>query len=160
MTVTRSRRHHSLALVRGRPGSHPLAQRPAVITTMRDHRGESLQIEQDGVFYRREHDQDLARRQRQADALRAQIRTRAGTQGLRLANELVDLAWSEAIDEQLALLRQVGWILVSNGRQDLWRLAYLEFSRDSTYIVGDERRFLLGQPTAEPTPLRDQDDVA
>jgi len=155
-----ARRHHSLALVRGRPGSHPLLQRPAVITTMRDHRGESLQIDQDGVFFRREHDQDLARRQRQGDALRTQIRTRAGGNVLRLANELVNLAWSEAIDEQLTLLRQVGWMLVANGRQDLWRLAYLEFNRDSLYVVGDERRFLLGQPTADPTPLRDQDDVA
>jgi len=124
---------------------------------MRDARGESLQIEQDGVFYRREHDQDLARRQRQADALRAQIRTRAGGNVLQLANELVNLAWGEAIDEQMALLRSIGWMLVANGRQDLWRLTFLEFNRDSVYVVGDEARFLLKEPMADPTPLVDND---
>ena len=56
----------------------------------------------------------------------------------------------------------VGWILVSNGRQDLWKLAYLEANQGSCYVLGDEVRFLLGQPSATPTPLRedDRDDVA
>jgi hypothetical protein len=44
---------------------------------------------------------------------------------------------------------------VNNGHQDLWQLVYLEAIRDSTYVLGDECRFLLCEPCAKPTPLRD-----
>src|SRR5205823_8182162 len=96
------------------------------------------------------------RRDVRQDAIRRQLRGLGGDGVCALADELVELAWFAANDEQETLLRSIGWILVTNARQDLWRLVYLESQRGSSYVVGDEVRFLLHQPSAAPTPLLDE----
>jgi hypothetical protein len=84
-----------------------------------------------------------------------QIRTRAGEDILRLANELVNKELEEVVEHEDDLMRRIGWILVSNGHQDLWQLVYLEFIRGSAYVLGDEARFLLHEPAAKPSPLHE-----
>lgn len=159
MTGPRSRDRHCLTL-------HPGAERrrhseaPIALTvTARDGRAAPIQIEWEGVFFRREDDQERAQRGRRADSLRAQIAAIA-VDARRFADRLIDLTWEEANAEQDEVMRRIGWLLVSNGRQDLWQLAYLEFNRDNSYVLGDEVRFLLGQPPATPVPLQGQEGDA
>src|SRR5690242_9170798 len=86
-------------------------------------------------------------RQRREDELRDVLRA-AGLE--RIVNELLNLAWQSAVDEQDDLLRRIGWILVNNGHQDLWQLVYLEAIRDCTYVLGDECRFFNVRAACKP----------
>ena len=118
----------------------------------RDRNGQPIEIEWGGVFFRKEENQERALRARREDVVRDTIRTQAGPTVLRLANELVDMACLTAVDEQNDLLQRIGWMLVTNGRKDLWQLAYLEAIRGSSYVVGDEVKFLLNEPYQRPFP--------
>jgi hypothetical protein len=145
------RRHPPLAHAR------PLKSEPVVpvIPATRDRNGQPIEIEWGGVFFRKDEDQERALRARREDVVRDTIRTQAGSAVLRLANELVDLACLAAVDNEDDVLRRIGWMLVTNGRQDLWQLAYLEANRGSCYLVGDEVRFLLNEPRGRPFPLHE-----
>jgi hypothetical protein len=52
------------------------------------------------------------------------------------------------VDEWHENMRAIGQMLVYHGQHDLWQLAYLEYNQGSSYALGDETLFLLGQPTS------------
>jgi len=122
---------------------------PAPIATTRDRHGAPLQVNWGGVFFRREEDQERAIRHRLADTIRARLEA-IGADASDLAEQLVDLTWHEAIQNEDELLRRIGWdVFMANGSRDLWQLAYLQFNAGNQYRLGDELKFLLGQPRSD-----------
>ena len=121
---------------------HHVTGPTAPVVAACDGQGLPLHVEWAGVFFRREADQERARRHRRGDTIRAQLEA-IGVEAVRFADQLVDLAWEEATDDQDDLMRRIAMgVLLANGRQDLWQLSYLEFNRGNQYVLGDEQRFL------------------
>jgi hypothetical protein len=126
--------------IEGHPNS--LARVPAV-------------VEIDGALFTREPVQAEARKSLESSRRWQQLMELVADRP-----EAEALVRSVQMDEAVGLLddfnrtmRHIGSFLVGNGHPDLWRVIFIEWQRDSAYVLGDEKRFLLGEPTGQVQPL-------
>jgi hypothetical protein len=103
-------------------------------------------VEVDGVLFRRESDQELARAHVEHAELWDEIR------GYGVSHELLlkmEMATARGLLEEFEhKLRSIGHLLIFHGQHALWQLVYLEAQQEDCYALGDEMLFLQHLPTS------------